>query len=341
LLSELDQLYALGWRGEVFLVDDNFIGNKKNVKLLLPQLNEWQQLHGYPFSFTTEASIDLASDAGLMQSMVGSGFRRVFLGIETPDQSSLRLTNKLQNTRGSLVEAVDAITGHGLLVMAGFILGIDGEQAGAGQRIVEFVNQTSIPLAMLGILVALPNTALWHRLAQEKRLLKSDDQFDQGVQTHLLNFVPDRPIEEIASEFLAAFSDLYDPTSYAKRVYRYACKLAEGRRCHANGRHTPRTWMQSRDLLGGVLILFWRQGIIRVSRSVFWTQLANILLQNPIILGDYIWLLMLNEHFLDYRETVIEQVNAQLCFVRDTGLAARSSMVPMGAPVHVQSPQAA
>ena len=341
LLGELNQLYALGWRGETFLVDDNFIGNKRNVKLLLPELKKWQEQHGYPFSFTTEASIDLAGDEGLMQSMVSCGFRRVFLGIETPDQASLKLTNKLQNTRSPLEEAVDAITDHGLHVMAGFILGFDGEQAGAGQRIVEFVNQTDIPLAMLGILVALPNTALWHRLDRENRLLESDDQFDQGVQTHLLNFVPDRPIEEIASEFLEAFSDLYDPTSYAKRVYRYACKLAQGRRRHANGSHTPRTWMQSRDLLGGVLILVWRQGIKRASRSVFWTQLANILIKNPSILEEYIWLLMLNEHFIDYKETIFAQVNEQLAFAHSTHSLTRAKTAAMNETGRIQSHQAA
>jgi len=341
LLHELDQLYTLGWRGEIFLVDDNFIGNKRNVKLLLPELKEWQQQHGYPFSFTTEASVDLASDDGLMQSMVRSGFRRVFLGIETPDQSSLRVTNKLQNTRSPLAEAVDAITDHGLHVMAGFILGFDGEQAGAGQRIVEFVNQTGIPMAMLGILVALPNTALWHRLAGENRLLESDDQFDQGVQTHLLNFVPERPIEEIASEFLQAFSDLYDPTSYAKRVYRYACRLAQGRRRHASRHHAQRGSMQSKGLLGGVLILFWRQGFKRDSRLIFWTQLAKILTRNPLILDEYIWLLMLNEHFIDYKETVFAQVKGQLAISRSNNSPTGAKTTAMNETGCVESQQAA
>ena len=312
LLRELDKLYALGWRGEIFLVDDNFIGNKRNVKLLLPELQQWQQHHRYPFSFTTEASVDLASERGLMQTMASSGFRRVFLGIETPDQASLRVTNKLQNTRSPLEEAVDAITGHGLQVMAGFILGFDGEQSGAGQRIVEFVNRTGIPLAMIGILIALPNTALWQRLAREGRLLESDDQFDQGVQTHLLNFTPERPIDEIAAEFLQAFSDLYDPTSYARRVYRYTRKLAQGRQSHCHGSPAPRAWMHSPGMLRGLLILAWRQGVKRASRTVFWTQLADILINNPWVADEYIWLLMLNEHFLDYKQTVYQQVIEQL-----------------------------
>ena len=109
LLQELEQLIHLGWRGEVFLVDDNFIGNKRNVKLLLKDLQEWQKQHGFPFSFTTEASVDLASDPELMEAMATSGFQRVFLGIETPDQDSLRVTNKLQNTRNPLEEAVGTI----------------------------------------------------------------------------------------------------------------------------------------------------------------------------------------------------------------------------------------
>jgi radical SAM superfamily enzyme YgiQ (UPF0313 family) len=328
LLQELDQLYALGWRGDIFLVDDNFIGNKRNVKLLLPELRHWQQRHGYPFRFTTEASVDLSSDPALMQAMVGSGFRRVFLGIETPDQASLRVTNKLQNTRSPLVESVDAITDHGLHVMAGFILGFDGEQPGAGQRIVEFVNRTAIPLAMLGILVALPNTALWHRLAREGRLLEADDQFDQGVQTHLLNFLPDRPMADIAAEFLQAFSDLYEPVAYAKRAHRYACKLAQGRRRHADGGPTPIAWLQSTGLVRGVLILIWRQGIKRPSRTVFWQQLADILINHPLILDEYIWLLMLNEHFLDYQQTVVQQVQEQLGYSR-----ARPLLSAAGLPV--------
>ena len=327
-LRELDRLHALGWRGEIFLVDDNFIGNKRNVKLLLPELRHWQERHDHPFRFSTEASVDLASDPELMEGMVSCGFRRVFLGIETPDQSSLKVTNKVQNTRSPLDEAVDAITDHGLHVMAGFILGFDGEQPGAGQRIVAFVNRTAIPLAMLGILVALPNTALWHRLSREGRLLDAEDQFDQGVQTHLLNFRPDRSMEEIAAEFLQAFSDLYEPIAYASRAYRYAIKLAHGRRRHANGNGSPQQWQQSVGVLGGLLTLFWRQGFKRSSRSVFWQQLADILTNHPLILAEYIWLLMLNEHFLDYQQTVVRQVHEQLAYAR-----VHHALSPVSVPV--------
>ncbi|MFM7512280.1 MAG: B12-binding domain-containing radical SAM protein, partial [Cyanobium sp.] len=126
LIAELQRLYDLGWRRSVFLVDDNFIGNKRNVKLLLPVLSQWQIERGYPFSFATEASVDLAADQELMDLMAECRFESVFLGIETPDAASLETARKLQNTRTSLEESVEKITASGLRVMAGFIIGFDG-----------------------------------------------------------------------------------------------------------------------------------------------------------------------------------------------------------------------
>ena len=312
LIAELDALLTLGWRGEIFLVDDNFIGNKRNVKALLPALLQWQAQHHFPFAFTTEASIDLAADPALMEGMVACGFRRVFLGIETPDQTSLLVAQKHQNMRSSLVEAVETITAQGLEVMAGFILGFDGERAGAGSRIVDFVEQTAIPLAMVGILQAFPHTALWHRLAREGRLIEAADAFDQGVQTHLLNFRPTRPMAEIAQEFLAAFRLLYDPHIYMRRVYRYSLKLAEGRQQSRGQRNQPRPWTQGSGLVRGLLTLIWRQGLRRDTRWLFWRQLVSMAWRHPLGLDNYLWLLMLNEHFIDYQMLVQQQIEAQL-----------------------------
>ncbi|WP_216903986.1 B12-binding domain-containing radical SAM protein [Synechococcus sp. CCY 9618] len=313
LLAELEALYALGWRRDVFLVDDNFIGNKRNVKCLLPRLLAWQRQKGFPFSFTTEASVDLAADDALMTQMVACGFRRVFLGIETPDEASLVAVHKLQNTRSSLEQAVEAITAKGLQVMAGFILGFDGEQAGAGRRIVDFVTRTSIPVAMLGVLQALPNTALWHRLEREGRLLHGDGRFDEGVQTNLVNFRPTRPMPEIAAEFLEAFTQLYDPRTYLDRVYAYVGKLGATRpgRTAGKGKGLRRHLGQVKALRG-VLVLFWRQGLVRPSRWRFWHHLLAVAIRRPWLLDQYLWMLMLNEHFLGYRSLVVDQVTAQL-----------------------------
>ena len=154
ILAELQALHDLGWRGSIFMVDDNFIGNQRNVKRLLRELIPWMEQHNYPFSFITEASVNLAEDPELLELMVQAGFYGVFLGIETPDQDSLEVTHKLQNTRHPLVEACRRINEAGLLIYAGFILGFDGERPGAGRRIEEFVAATAIPQPMLGVLQA-------------------------------------------------------------------------------------------------------------------------------------------------------------------------------------------
>jgi radical SAM superfamily enzyme YgiQ (UPF0313 family) len=225
LLAELERLYELGWRRSIFMVDDNFIGNKRNVKLFLKELKPWMVEHGYPFSFRHRSLIDLAKDQELMDMMVSCNFGAVFLGIETPDEESLTLTQKYQNTRDSLSDSVYAITRTGLRVMAGFIIGFDGEKPGAGDRIVQFVEKTAIPTALFSMLQALPDTALWHRLKKEGRLRSESADIHQ---TTLMNYVPTRPLEEIAREYIDAFWKLYDPERFLDRTYRHFRILRRG-----------------------------------------------------------------------------------------------------------------
>jgi len=317
LLRELEELHRLGWRGAVFLVDDNFIGNRRNVRRLLAELEPWQRRRGHPFRFTTEASLDLAADAELLAAMVRCGFQRVFLGIETPDSGSLQLAGKHQNLRHPLVEAVETIRGAGLQVMAGFILGFDGEQPGAGQRIVDFVEATAIPLAMVGVLQALPNTALWQRLAAEGRLLDpgqdataEQDGIDQGVQTYLLNYRPSRPMAEIAREFLASFDALYEPVAYLERAYR-SC-LQQGAARDQAATVPLRLGPIPAGLLRGSISVIWRQGLRRSSRGRFWLRWIQLAWRRPRNLGEFLWLLLAEEHMLQYQQVVHRQVEAQL-----------------------------
>jgi len=325
LLAELDALHALGWRSDVFLVDDNFIGNKRNVKRLLPELLAWQLQRGFPFAFTTEASVDLASETELLTGMAQCRFRRVFLGIETTDVGSLAGAGKHQNTRQPLVEAVDTITAAGIQVMAGFILGFDGEAPGAGARIVDFVTTTGIPLAMVGVLQALPNTALWHRLASEGRLLESDGSFTDGVQTHLLNFQPSRPMAEIAAEFLACFDALYMPRAYLQRAFAYCQRLGAPRWPRlGHGERPQRAWRV-------VAALCWRQGLRRNSRWLFWRQLLQLAWQRPEVLDEYLWMLLVEEHLLRYREMLHHTVASQLASpLLSAGPATPPRWVPAG-----------
>ncbi|MBD1877744.1 B12-binding domain-containing radical SAM protein [Coleofasciculus sp. FACHB-T130] len=302
LLAELEYLYQLGWRRSVFMVDDNFIGNKRNVKLFLKELKTWQAEHQYPFRFNTEASIDLAQDQELMDLMVECYFDAVFLGIETPDEESLSLTKKFQNTRSSLGEAVEEITRTGLRPMAGFIIGFDGEKAGAGDRIVRFAEQTAIPTTTFAMLQALPNTALWHRLDKEGRLRGKDGNINQ---TTLMNFVPTRPLQDIAREYVEAFWTLYDAEKFLDRTYR--CFLMLGApKCKAPAK------LPNLVDLRALLIVMWRQGVKRTTRWKFWHHLLSILKRNPGVFEHYIAVCAHNEHFLEYRQIVRDEIDAQL-----------------------------
>ncbi|NJM18642.1 MAG: DUF4070 domain-containing protein [Richelia sp. RM2_1_2] len=321
LLEELQTLYDLGWRNSVFMVDDNFIGNKRNVKLLLKELIPWMVERGYPFSLQTEASVDLAQDEELLDLMIAANFTSVFLGIETPDTDSLSLTKKHQNTRNSLAEAVQTINRKGLRVMAGFILGFDGEKAGAGDRIIDFVETTAIPNAMFGLLQALPNTALWHRLEKEGRLLEIDQKGNTGNQTtSLTNFIPTRPIEELASEYVNCFWELYEPKKFLGRVYRHYLEME------------PRTYQKKFQMLKlielrALLIIVWRQGIKRNTRFQFWIQLFLILKHNPKVLVSYISMCALLEHHIEYRQIVKNEIEGQIADYRKLNLSQKPQQV--------------
>ena len=171
ILAELDTLYRTGYRGHLDFVDDNFIGNKKAVKAVLPHLIAWQKAHGYPFEFSTEASINLADDAALLALMREANFFVVFVGIESPDTDTLILTQKKQNTRRSLAESVHKIYAAGMYVLAGFIVGFDSEKASVADAMIDCIEATSIPVCMIGLLYSLPNTQLNRRLEREGRVL--------------------------------------------------------------------------------------------------------------------------------------------------------------------------
>lgn len=315
LIAELQRLYDLGWRGGVFMVDDNFIGNKRNVKLLLKDLRVWQKEHGYPFRFDTEASLDLAEDDEMLDLMLECNFAAVFMGIETPDTDSLAVTMKFQNTRSPLHDSIDKVTRAGLRVIAGFIIGFDGEKAGAGQRIVAFAESTGIPTTTFAMLQALPHTALWHRLQKEGRLLADGGNINQ---TTLMNFVPTRPVEDIAKEYVDAFCYLYEPRIYLDRVYRYFLKLGAPR-------VKPRFQWPEWAVVRALLIVCWRQGVVRSTRFAFWHHLIHMLIANPAVAEQYLAVCAHNEHFLEYRDVVRRQIESQLAAYREQSPVVQSS----------------
>ena len=305
MMIELDKLYEHGWRRSVFMVDDNFIGNKKNAKGMLRVLKTWQEAHGYPFAFLTEASVDLAQDKELMQLMVACNFESIFLGIETPDEESLNLTKKYQNVRHPLAEGVDTIVRAGLRPMAGFILGFDGEKKGAGKRITEFVEQTAIPTPVISMLQALPNTGLWDRLEKEGRLHKDGGDINQ---TTLTNFDTQRPVDEIAQEYIEAFLSAYDEGCYLDRVYRCFLKLGPP----VKTRSFSGWLMPELDEIRVLFTVIYRQGVVRKTRWKFWHHYLNILFRRTALLRHYLILMAHYEHHIDFRHVVKEQIESQL-----------------------------
>jgi radical SAM superfamily enzyme YgiQ (UPF0313 family) len=215
VVAELDALLRVGWRGTVFIVDDNFIGNKRNVKRLLPVLADWSERHGRPFSFITEASVNLAEDDELLDGMRRAHFRRVFLGIETPVEASLKEAQKGQNMRRNLLHSVRKIQSYGMEVMAGFIVGFDNDPDDIFERQIEFIRESAIPLAMVGLLTALPDTQLWRRLEREGRLLlESTGNNTDGS----LNFIPKMDATRLIEGYKSIMRSIYSPGEYYQRA---------------------------------------------------------------------------------------------------------------------------
>ncbi|KPQ36168.1 MAG: Fe-S oxidoreductase [Phormidesmis priestleyi Ana] len=317
MIAELQCLYDLGWRRSIFMVDDNFIGNKRNVKLMLKALAPWMKAKGYPFTFSTEASVDLAQDPEMMELMTSCNFGAVFLGVETPDEASLALTQKFQNNRDPLSESIHKIASAGIRVMAGFIIGFDGEKKGAGDRIVQFVENCSIPTALFSMLQALPDTALWHRLEKENRLLAGKETANIH-QTTLMNFVPTRPVEEVAQEYVNAFWNLYDPQKYLDRCYRHYRILGEAP-CHNDKSRGPKPKSAKEPfnwhLVKALAIVCWKQGVERKTRSTFWKYLFEMYKYNRGGVASYLTVCAQIEHFLEYRQIVKDQIESQIAEV--------------------------
>lgn len=246
ILAELQAVYDLGYRGQVDFVDDNFIGNKKAVKNLLPHLIAWQRERGYPFEISTEASINLADDGQLLALMGAANFSTVFVGIESPDPDTLRSMQKKQNTRRVLADSVHKIYRAGMMVHAGFIVGFDSEKGGVADAMVELIEAAAIPVCMAGLLFALPNTQLTRRLEKEGRLLPASyvsqlAELGGGDQCALgLNFLTARPRRDILSDLKEVLQCVYDPDAYFGRVRRVARLL--GRPTLDKSRSTE--WMQ-------------------------------------------------------------------------------------------------
>jgi radical SAM superfamily enzyme YgiQ (UPF0313 family) len=279
MLSELDVLRDLGYRGHVDFVDDNLIGNKKVMKPLLADLAVWNKKWDYPFEFSTEASINLAEDDELLDLMKRANFFAIFVGIESPDTDTLISTSKRQNTRRDIAESIQKIYRAGIFVNAGFIIGFDAEKGSVAEGMITCIEDTAIPVAMVGLLYALPNTGLHRRLAAEGRLhadseLVGGDDADQC--TSGLNFDTLRPRRDTLDDYRMVLRRIYEPGAFFARASRMACQLDLSQR-----RLTRPLRNKLRDVRSFWRIT-WRNGIVdRTVRGPFWRAVRQCLARNP------------------------------------------------------------
>jgi len=283
MMAELDALYNRGWRGTTFVVDDNFIGNKKKVKALLPHVVAWMKEYKYPFDLVTEASLGLADDERLMDLMSDAGFSKVFLGIESPEEECLAECGKGQNRNRDMAAAVKIIQNKGMEVMAGFIIGFDSDPPSIFERQLAFIQKTGVAAAMVGLLTAVPGTRLYTRLKKQGRIL----QMSTGDNTDgSLNFIPKMDREVLINGYKKLLKTIYSHREYYDRAL---ILLRE---------HRPKTRpaIGSKEI-GAVFKSLWRIGVLEKGRLHYWKFLAKVTFRMPRALPRAITLAIYGFHF--------------------------------------------
>ena len=291
LIAELDALRLMSWHGSTFVVDDNFIGNRREVKQLLREVIGWRRDTAARMTFFTEASVNLADDAELLQLMVDAGFKKVFLGIETPDTAALVQCHKVQNTRRDLIGVVHTIQQAGMEVMGGFIVGFDTDQPDIFTRQFEFIQRAGVVTAMVGLLQAVPRSRLYRRLAREGRLI--GESFGDNTRA-AFNFETKLDAELLVQGYRKLMQRLYEPTTYYQRIRAFL------------SHHRPRgprpafSWRN----VGALGRSLWVLGIAHRGRRAFWGFCAGTLLGHPQQFGVAMTLAIYGHHFRQIARTL-------------------------------------
>ncbi len=312
VLRELERLYELGRRGHVDFVDDNFIGNKKNAMAVLPEILDWSRKRRHPFYFSTEATLNLADDPKLLDLMEALDFRYVFIGIETPEKDLLAVAHKKGNARHPIVESIHTINRHGMNVIGAFIVGFDGENRANVLSIASCVEAAGIPMVLVGLLTALPNTQMTHRLAREGRLPEDYSIIKPGdvdQTTSGLNFATLRPRVEILMDYASIIRKIYSPENYFRRVWKASSLL------HRKPRHSPSIRRRLAELVSVTRIVR-RLGFKRETARHFWPTLLQIALMRPRNLDPCLHLMAVFLHYRKQSLFVLERTErqiAQLC----------------------------
>jgi hypothetical protein len=309
MLAELDALYKLGYRGHVDFVDDNLIGNKKAIKAFLPVLQDWVVEHDYPFEFTTEASLNLADDSELLAMLKRSNFFAIFVGIESPDEETLAAMRKKQNTRRSIPESVHKIYQAGMFVTAGFIVGFDSEKGSVAGPMIELIEDCAIPIGMVGLLYALPNTQLTRRLAREGRLHVGHDAAPEGTGdqcTAGVNYETKRSRLEILRDYRKILDKIYDPDAFCGRLERLAAMLD----CSSRRKELPEGDIRRR--LSTINMVHELLSRLPEGRERFWKAFTTCMSINPNSVRGIVTLMAFYLHVGPYSRYVMKQIDRQI-----------------------------
>ena len=286
IINELEVLYKLKWRGPVSIVDDNFIGNRKEIKNhLLPAMKNWMQKHKYPFKFSMQTSINLADDEELMSLLMETGFECAFVGVETPDEKSLKECNKFHNEKRDMLESIKKLQKSGLHVSGGFIVGFDSDEPTIFQRQIDFIQQSGIVAAMVGLLNAPKNTKLYNRLKESNRLIAEGS----GNNTDFsMNFIPKMNTDELLEGYRKVIQNIYSSKPYYKRVRKFLLNYKRPR--------FERTNLKFYNLKGFIKSVF-IIGIAKKGRLEYWKLLLWTLIRRPKLFAEAITYAVYGYHF--------------------------------------------
>ena len=307
VLAELDTLLRLGWMKQVFIVDDNFIGNHQRALELCLELEKWQQAQGFPVIFYTEASMDLARKTALVDAMVRANFFHVFLGIESPSREALQETHKFQNLATDPVSCIDILHDKGLWVTGGFIVGFDSDTEDIFDRQIEFIERTAIPWALLNALHAMPHTALYARLQKEGRLLEEAPHSSGDANPS--NFRTTLPPAVLLRGQARTLAAIYEPKAFYERAWRSMERWKTRKSQHA---------ARQPGALGIIAILLrsiWHQGIKSDYRSAYWKYALRITTHyalNPAKIWMAATIMIAGHHFIPYSREVVGKIQREI-----------------------------
>jgi radical SAM superfamily enzyme YgiQ (UPF0313 family) len=315
VIKELQALYDLGYRGHIDFVDDNFIGNKKNVKKVLPVIKEWSKANKYPNYFSTESSINLADDYILLQMMKDVDFRFVFIGIETPEDDILKLTNKKINIDRPIVDSVNKISSYGMIVNAGFIIGFDNETEQTAENMIECIQDSGICMAMVGKLYALPKTQLTRRLEREGRLFEIGSTLNESELDQLtsgLNFITSRPRLDVLKDYLHVIKYIYNPERYYERVLTTSLNLKPGYK------YKPGFVKFLKNLMVFLKVCL-EVGFNKTTGWLYWKTLLTVIFNNPKAMEATVNLAAMYIHFYKQSNFIIDLTNNEIMSIESNG----------------------